>query len=105
MLLLHFDRWYVGGWPIGKQQTTTTRKSLSRPRRFHLIPRSDESDLTNETETLPEGAHVSIEVNGVRRYSIEEKKESWSHIHTLSSNNCILLVIYKNEITNVIINH
>jgi hypothetical protein len=28
-----------------------------------------------------------------------------THTHTLLSNKCILLVIYKNEITNVIINH
>ncbi len=71
------------GWPIGKQTTNNNNKKISlSSTKIPFDPQvRSKSDLTNETETLPEGACVLI-VNGVRRYSTEETKESWSHTNT-----------------------
>ncbi len=68
------------GWPIGKTRKSlslsSTKKYSNDVRSSLLIPKSDESDQTNETKTLPEGACVLIEVNGVGIYLTEETKES-----------------------------
>jgi hypothetical protein len=54
-------------WWLAYRKTTNNNNKISlSSTKIPFDPRSVESDLTNETETLPEGACVLI-VNGVKK--------------------------------------